>query len=322
MITFALIAVGGIVGAVGTSPAVAKAAAHRTRSGAGFSHPAGNERINSFCQPTPKTLCPNTNDVWSGYVLTPLQDRQFTSVSASWTQPKAVCTPKTRPNTWALFWVGLDGWASFEGQTVEQGGSYAECLGARNPTYEVWWEMYPTNEITPAFQISAGDQIKASVVFSSVADTYTVTVLDTTSGQSVVVVCTTNAAAVNANTYTITLDGVTTGPTSFASEGDQSAVLCGYGNPCPNASAEWVVEAPGGDPSGANGDLYPLTHYRPIVFTSARAGDSAGDTGPILDSAWATEAVDLTSMGGLHLASVTGLKKGYSEFRDIWIPGQ
>jgi hypothetical protein len=326
MVTGALIAVGGTVGAVGTTPAVAKAVPHAARSKTGFSHPAGNERANAFCQPTPKVLCPTTNDVWSGYALTPLQDRQFTSVSASWTQPKAICTPKTNPGgSWTLFWVGLDGWNSFEGQTVEQGGSYAQCIGngtggSKSPVYDVWWEMYPTNLVTYAFQISAGDQITASVVFSSTADTYTVTVDDTTSGQSVVVVCATNAAATNPNTYTITLDGVTTGPTSFASPDDQSAVLCGYGNPCPNASAEWVVEAPGGDTSGANGDLYPLARYRPILFKSAHASDSAGDTGPILDSAWATEAVNLTNMGGLHLASVTGLRKGDTEFRDIWIP--
>jgi hypothetical protein len=246
-------------------------------------------------------------------------------VSANWIQPTVLCQPKTRPNTWALFWVGIDGWSSFDGQTVEQGGSQAQCIGnSMHPVYSVWWEMYPTNEISTGFPIAAGDEISSQVVYSSAADTYTVTVDDMTSGQTMVVVCSTLAAAINPNTYTVTVDGVTTGPTSFTTPQSTGAVLCGYGSPCENASAEWVVEAPGGDPDpDGNGTLYPLAHFRPVTFKSANAQDSAGHSGPIIDtSVWSTTAVDLTSTSDTHLASVLQLKDKDTEFRDVWDPGQ
>jgi hypothetical protein len=265
-----------------------------------------------------------TNGVWSGYVLTPLQSRQFTSVSANWVEPAATCT-KAEPSAWTLFWVGLDGWSSFDGQTVEQGGTSAQCVGDTkhpgHPVYQVWWEMYPANDVTTAFYITPGDQISASVVYSSVADTYTVTVTDSTSGQTLVVVCSTNAAAVDPNTYTVTVDGISSGLTSFTTSSNTSAVLCGYGNPCQNGSAEWVVEAPGGNPEpNGNGTLYPLAHFRPVTFSGANATDSAGDSGPIIDSsAWTTTAVDLTNFGNTHLASVTPLRKQATQFRDVWV---
>jgi hypothetical protein len=225
----------------------------------------------------------------------------FTGASASWVQTRAQCP---RNDAWALFWVGLDGSSS---QTVEQGGSEAQCTGGV-PHYYAWWEMYPSDLIQQAFPVAVGDHISSSVVYSPAADSYTVTVDDTTSGQSLVVVCWTDAAPTNADMYTVTQDGVTTGPTPF---GD---ALCPASDPCANSSAEWIVEAPGGD----DGSLYPLAHFHPVSFRAATAVTASGQTGPITDDAWEHSALDLTATDETVLASVSGLKQDGNRFRVVW----
>jgi hypothetical protein len=321
-----VVAVGAIVVGVGAGPAVAKNVTrgdrsapviHGGRSKVAFTHPADNSRDNSVCTPR---LCPHTNNVWSGYVLTPLSGRPFRSISASWVQTAVTCP---EPDAWALFWVGLDGWSTYDSQTVEQGGSSAECVaGASGHTtvdYEAWWEMFPTNSVMPVFPIAVGDHISASVVYSPTAFTYTITVADTTSGESFVAVSALNAAAVNPDTYTVTITdhgvATTTGPTPY---GPQE--VCNPGMPCQNTSAEWVVEAPGGD-NGGSGSLYPLARFRTVIFTGATATDNVGDQGPInAPSYWANAAIDLTTTNGQFLAAVGRLTKKGSEFRDVWIP--
>ncbi|HXQ44496.1 MAG TPA: G1 family glutamic endopeptidase [Acidimicrobiales bacterium] len=266
--------------------------------------------------PTPTKPCPQANYLWSGYVDTSLAGGQFTSVSANWIQTKATCGQANR-GAWALFWVGLDGSRSV---TVEQGGTEAQCVNGK-PRYSAWWEMYPTNLVQTSFPIAVGDHISASVVYSSASDTYTVTVQDTTSGQSLVVVCWTNASAVNPNMYTVTLDGgPPSGPTAFPVTQTQSGILCSPSNPCQNASAEWVVEAPGDDPSNPGG-LYPLAHYLPVTFQSANAVDVSGDSGSISDPAWEHTGYDLTTTSDVHLADVSALKSDGTQFRDVRVHG-
>jgi hypothetical protein len=277
-----------------------------------FTHPADRSTVNSFCQPTPNRPCPRSNDVWSGYVVTPGPGAPFSSVSASWVQTAATC-PKS--NAWVLFWVGLDGWSTGDSSTVEQGGTFAECSAGSPVSYQAWWEMFPTNTVTPSFPIAVGDHVNASVVYSATDSTYTITVNDVTSGQSLVAVSATPGAAVNPNTYTVTLDGVTTGPTSYA-----PATVCSPETPCQNTSAEWVVEAPGGN--GTPTTLYPLAHFRPVTFTQASATDARGDMGGIIDSEWNDTAVDLMNSQGYYLASVARLRKAGTQFRDLWDPGQ
>jgi hypothetical protein len=313
----ALIAVmsGSAVVVVGATPAVAHGSRQGAHSQVADTHSVENSGMLPSCVPTPSKPCPEANSVWSGYVVTPLSGGQFTSVSAKWVQTRASCGPGR--DAWALFWAGLDGIRSM---TVEQGGSEAQCVNG-TPQYYAWWEMYPTNDVQPAFPVAVGDHISASVVYSSAADTYTVTVDDTTSGQSVVVVCWTNASAVNPNMYTISLDGgPPNGPTSFPPFGNQTGILCGSGNPCENASAEWVVEAPGGD-SSRSGGLYPLAHFRPVTFQSANAVDASGDNGSISDPAWQHMGYDLTSTSGETLAVVSQLRGAGSRFRDVKVNG-
>jgi hypothetical protein len=97
---------------------------------------------------------------WSGYVVTP--HAALTSVSANWRVPPVTCR-KTTATQAAVFWVGLDGWFD---KTVEQAGVEAYCSGT-TPVYTAWWEMFPSNHITPVFSVRSGDQIAASVSYRS-----------------------------------------------------------------------------------------------------------------------------------------------------------
>jgi len=301
MAALSVVTLGGTMAALGTTPALASSPPPHARPAPGFSHPASISGAHTACQPA-VNHCPVTSQIWAGYVDAAFST-SFTSVSADWVQTRVTC-PK--PDAWSLFWIGLDGRTS---QTVEQGGSEAQCLGG-TPHYYAWWEMYPTDAIQPAFPVSVGDHIDASVVYSAANDTYTVTVNDTTAGHThaLVVVAATQAADTDPNTYTITQDGVTTGPTSFA-----PGTLCLPSTPCQNSSAEWIVEAPGGD--GSPQTLYPLARFGPIVFRGANAIDTDDNDGTITDPAWQYTALDLVNTAARQLVGVDGLKNGGRRFR-------
>jgi Peptidase A4 family len=70
------------------------------------------------------TVSDSTN--WSGYAVT---GASFTHAAGSWIVPTVNCS-KT-PNTFAAFWVGIDGWTS---STVEQTGTDSDCSGS-SPSY-------------------------------------------------------------------------------------------------------------------------------------------------------------------------------------------
>jgi len=111
---------------------------------------------------------------WSGYAVT---GTSFTKALGSWTVPSVNCT-KT-PNTYAAFWVGIDGWTS---DTVEQTGTDSDCDGS-SPSYYAWYEFYPN----PSFLISSvtvapGDRMSASVTYSG--SKFTITITNETTGKS------------------------------------------------------------------------------------------------------------------------------------------
>jgi hypothetical protein len=96
---------------------------------------------------------------WSGYAVT---GTSFTNARGSWKQPEVNCTET--PNTYAAFWVGIDGYAS---GTVEQTGTIAVCTGT-TATYYAWYEFYPTEDIVPigSITVSPGDRISAEVGYN------------------------------------------------------------------------------------------------------------------------------------------------------------
>ena len=109
---------------------------------------------------------------WAGYDVA---GGDFTSVSASWTQPSV---PPTEGESRASFWVGFDGDGS---STVEQIGTEAYSENG-DVSYYAWYEMLPAPEMPiDGIAISPGDVINASVIADGLGD-FTLTINDATSG--------------------------------------------------------------------------------------------------------------------------------------------
>lgn len=118
------------------------------------------------------TVSDSTN--WSGYAVT---GSSFTNAKASWIVPTVNCT-KT-PNTYAAFWVGLDGWTS---STVEQTGTDSDCDG-KSPSYYAWYEFYPAASVLiSSLSISPGNHMSAEVSYSG--SEFTITITNETTGKS------------------------------------------------------------------------------------------------------------------------------------------
>lgn len=115
-----------------------------------------------------------TSGNWSGYSV---DGSNATSVTGSWVQPKANCAAVA--NSWASPWVGIDGDNS---ATVEQTGTDSDCVRGV-PSYYAWWEMYPQKTmVIQSMTVHPGDSFTASVTYSSAG--FTMTLTDTTTGQS------------------------------------------------------------------------------------------------------------------------------------------
>lgn len=118
------------------------------------------------------TVSDSTN--WSGYAVT---GSSFTSAKGSWTVPTVNCS--TTPNTYAAFWVGIDGWTS---STVEQTGTDSDCDG-KSPSYYAWYEFYPNpSELISSVAVSPGNKISAAVTYSG--SEFTITITNETTGKS------------------------------------------------------------------------------------------------------------------------------------------
>jgi hypothetical protein len=111
---------------------------------------------------------------WSGYAVT---GTSFTVAKGSWTVPSVDCSET--PNTYAAFWVGIDGYNS---DSVEQTGTLTECNGS-SAIYYAWYEFYPnpSYEIT-SVPVSPGNVISASVTYSG--SEFTTTIKNVTTGKS------------------------------------------------------------------------------------------------------------------------------------------
>jgi hypothetical protein len=118
------------------------------------------------------TVSDSTN--WSGYAVT---GSSFTQAKGSWTVPTVNCT-KT-PNTYAAFWVGIDGWTS---TTVEQTGTDSDCSG-KTPSYYAWYEFYPKGSVLiSSISVAPGNKMSAEVSYSGTE--FTITITNETTGKS------------------------------------------------------------------------------------------------------------------------------------------
>jgi hypothetical protein len=114
-----------------------------------------------------------TSQNWAGYAAAGTPG-MFTSVSSSWTEPAVTCTAQ---QTFSSFWVGLDGDGT---QTVEQTGTEADCTNG-NPSYQGWFEMFPSAPVFYNNPVAAGDAMSASVVANG-GGAFTLTLSDQTQG--------------------------------------------------------------------------------------------------------------------------------------------
>ena len=110
---------------------------------------------------------------WAGYASAGSAGT-FTSVSASWTEPAVACTAT---NTFASFWVGLDGDGT---TTVEQTGTEADC-NRGVASYQGWFEIFPAAPVFYDNPIKPGDAMSASVIAHG-GGAFTLTLTDSTQG--------------------------------------------------------------------------------------------------------------------------------------------
>lgn len=191
-------------------------------------------------------LAANTTAVtsrnWAGYAAAGGAGA-FTSVAASWTEPRVACTAT---NTFASFWVGLDGDGT---NTVEQTGTEADCNGG-NAAHQGWFEMFPAAPVFYDNPVEPGDAMSASVVANGGGE-FTLTLTDSTRSWKQVTTQTSDAAQLG-SAEVITeapSDGTVLPLSNFgtASFTDVTADNTAIGNENPSAltmvSADNVTEA-------------------------------------------------------------------------------
>jgi len=212
-----------------------------------------------------------TTPNWSGYAAraSSASSRQdsVTSVSGSWVVPRV--TDPSGLNSSGKFnvyaWVGIDGFGT---DTVEQVGTQQVVLdGVAH--YYAWWEMWSSvnqqePQIISGMTVEPGDSMTGSVQYVSSgtnAGKFEMTITDTSRSN----------------------DSYTTYQTSSANQ-----------NPLATRStAEWIVEAPGGD---SPGQFQTLPDFGEVTFTDATAVID-GVSGAINSSSWQSEALNITSTG-------------------------
>ncbi len=96
---------------------------------------------------------------WSGYAVH-RPGVKFTTVSGSWTQPTASCTPGQR--TYSAFWVGLGGY-SLTSNSLEQIGTEVDCSASGAVRSSAWYELVPAASRTIRLRVRPGDAITARV---------------------------------------------------------------------------------------------------------------------------------------------------------------
>jgi hypothetical protein len=108
---------------------------------------------------------------WAGYVATGFGSTStaastamsFTDVTATWTQPPAICTPGS--TTSAALWVGIGGYSQ-SSEKLEQTGTSADCDASGKASYYAWYELVPDDSVNIKLKIFPGDVITSTVVIN------------------------------------------------------------------------------------------------------------------------------------------------------------
>jgi Peptidase A4 family len=165
---------------------------------------------------------------WSGYAIA---GSGFTSITGSWTVPQV---KHSSPTKYSSAWIGIDG---FNNSHLIQTGTEEDSNGV----YQAFWESLPAAE-TPVYSVSPGDHMHASVTKGG--SSWTITINDTTSGQSF-------------------------------------SIVRSYSGP--GTSAEWIVEAPtvgGGQAVMAN---YGRVTLDPGTVNGANPNLTTGESGVMVN---------------------------------------
>jgi hypothetical protein len=100
-----------------------------------------------------------TSTNWSGY-SSHKSGVEFRQVTASWTQPTAVCTGGSP--SYSAIWVGLGGYSSYS-NALEQIGTELDCSASGNAVSSAWYELVPAPSRTVRLTVRSGDRMRASV---------------------------------------------------------------------------------------------------------------------------------------------------------------
>jgi Peptidase A4 family len=96
---------------------------------------------------------------WSGYAVH-RPGVKFTTVSGSWTQPSATCSPGHR--TYSAFWVGLGGY-DLSSNSLEQIGTEVDCSASGQVRSSAWYELVPAASRAISLRVRPGDAIRVTV---------------------------------------------------------------------------------------------------------------------------------------------------------------
>jgi Peptidase A4 family len=193
---------------------------------------------------------------WAGYVA---GGTQFSSVSGSWVQPTAKCGSG---QTYSAFWVGLggSGQSSSVEQTDTQSSSLEQTGTQADCNADGSTSYYAWYELVPAAPVKFDLAIHAGDHIAA-------------------------KVSVSGSDVTMSLTDQTTG---------QSASKTAQLDSADTSSAEWIAEAPSACDGSGSCEPLPLADFGAVQFTGASA-TANGHTGPISDSNWSAQPVELGS---------------------------
>ena len=112
---------------------------------------------------------------WSGYAVT---SGPYTSITGRWTVPTVAPSSKA---TYSSSWVGIDGFNS--STLIQTGTDQVYASGAAH--YSAWWEIVPSaGAIYTSMTVHPGDEMSATIAKNATGGTWTITLIDTTSGET------------------------------------------------------------------------------------------------------------------------------------------
>jgi WD40 repeat protein len=112
--------------------------------------------------PASASAATSVSSNWAGYVASASTraGSRFSSVSGSWTQPRANCSGGAE--AYSAVWVGLGG-AHENARALEQIGTDADCTRSGSPRYASWYELPPAAPVSLPLSVHPGDEMSASV---------------------------------------------------------------------------------------------------------------------------------------------------------------